>query len=137
MPSEPIAPPTFASRNDREMRRAGTGLAVIVVLFWSVFVARFVLHGPVTPERLAWSVAGETGSAAWVLDTEPHCERAADRRRWRCTVMDSGGSGGVDYAITMRGESSCWRGRLVSETGEVMPERADGCLSLLSLIALR
>lgn len=84
-------------------------MALLLVLFAAFAIsARYVLHGHVTAARLAVTVSDQSGSAGSLLDYDGNCRELEMPRAWRCTVLDGGGSGGVDYLVHMRGDSSCF-----------------------------
>ena len=82
--------------------------------------ARFVLHGPVTARSLVEAVEEESGSAGTILGTAEPCRRLRAVKTWECSVLESSGSGGVDYEVRVRNRSSYGEGGL--------PTRISGCV---------
>ena len=105
---------------------------LVAVLGAGVFavLARFVLHGEVTPRSLFVSVEDASGSAGLIFKDEGRCRPWRGREGlWRCTVRDAAGSGGATYRVRMRSGSSCWDARLTDDDSEgTMPEMLDGCV---------
>ncbi|HEV7753047.1 MAG TPA: hypothetical protein VGO71_15985 [Baekduia sp.] len=90
-----------------------------------------VIHGPVTDERLAKSVAGSAGRLSMLPCRD--VDRGDTDGRWQCDVwIDEGrfSSGGVDYDVQVRPGSSCWRGRLEPALAAEahVPARLSGCV---------
>lgn len=122
------------------MRSIVVRLVLAVAVFGAYAVlARFVLHGPVDRKTLAVSVTLRSGSVGPLVDKWGACARRT-RSTWRCTVVDTGDSGGATYRIDVRSGSSCWRGRLARDFSEAgMPREIAGCVhrwqwSLLSAL---
>ena len=60
--------------------------------------------GSFSPKALNYSVTKKAGGS--VLTTTSPCRRAR-KRVYRCSVSDSGGSGGATYVVTLVGR--CWK----------------------------
>jgi hypothetical protein len=98
------------------------GLVFVVLMLTTI-------HGPVTDERLANSVADEAGKLRFLPCTPAHGEP----RRYSCGVwIDRGrfSSGGVDYDVRVRRGSSCWTGTLNARDAHDagVPRRLEGCV---------
>jgi hypothetical protein len=111
-------------------------VGVFVALVGAAYLLFAVVHGKVTPARLANSVAGEAGH----LSMEP-CNERGDDGRWSCGVwIDQGefSSGGVDYDVRVKAGSSCWTASLDARTAAKagVPPRLDGCVRVLQLLGL-
>jgi hypothetical protein len=117
---------------------AVTAVGLLLLVF--SLLARSVVHGNVTARSLHVALARESRSADTVLHDDGRCRRTPRRGEWRCGVSDRSGSGGADYRVRMRNDSSCWRARRTGGSFEPpMPRRVSGCVylwqwTLLSLL---
>ncbi len=113
------------------MRRFFRLLVVSVVIFAAfALLARFVLHGEVSPTSLNESLATEAGSADQLLDVPGRCDRSASST-WECLIGDSSGSGGATYRVAVARGSSCWEAQRVDDFSESgMPRVVSGCVHL-------
>ncbi|MGI8592899.1 MAG: hypothetical protein ACR2ML_00760 [Solirubrobacteraceae bacterium] len=103
-------------------------LAAPIALVLLGFGAHLLL--PASPEALHYSVTRGVGGPPG-LGPAGCRERGDDR--WRCDVLDTQGSGSLEYAVRMDGRR-CWRARRLSppggEEGEPLPGRAKGCVGV-------
>jgi hypothetical protein len=105
----------------------GLCLALIAVGTYAL-LARFVLHGPVTPDSLAEALTRESDSAGSTLADPGRC-RQTSAAVWSCSVVDQQGSGGARYEVRVDADGSCWRATLADDYSEDgMPKSVDGCV---------
>jgi hypothetical protein len=96
-------------------------------------LGRFVLHGPVTGDRLALSMDREIGAGGLNGDEVPAC-RPGSGTTWQCEAYSSELSGTIRYDVIQRTGSSCWdalraeRDARAAELATAMPLRASGCV---------
>jgi hypothetical protein len=107
----------------------GWGFCLALIAFGVyALLARFVLHGPVSPDSLAEAVTRESDSAGSSLDDPGRC-RQASAAIWSCSVLDEQGSGGATYKVTVNADGSCWEATLDQDSSEGgMPGSLDGCV---------
>ena len=107
-------------------------LLCLVAVFAAFAVsAKYLIHGKVTAVSLAVAVTDQSGSAGSLLDQKGHCRETRTRLRWRCSVLDGGGSGGVDYLVQIREGSSCFSATRVTKDLEGGTKKQfDGCVFL-------
>jgi hypothetical protein len=103
--------------------------ALLAAGFVFVVLMLTTIHGPVTEERLANSVADEAGRLRLLPCTAHH----GRPRRYSCGVWIDHGrftSGGVDYDVRVRPGSSCWTGTLDARDARDagVPRRLHGCV---------
>jgi hypothetical protein len=104
-------------------------LAAVLAAGAYAALARFVIHGEVTPRTLFVSLEDKTGSAGLIFEDKGRCRKRSRPLLWRCTVRDREGSGGATYRVRMRPHSSCWDARLTEDESEGgMPDLLDGCV---------
>ncbi|MCC6438369.1 MAG: hypothetical protein R2736_17130 [Solirubrobacterales bacterium] len=110
---------------------AGLVAAALVLIGIYTVLATFVLHGPVNERSLFQSVSNVAGSA--FSDVGDPCERVGSSGgEWSCTVGGKSGSGSARYRVTVRADSSCWKGDLVVDQSEDrMPKSISGCVRRL------
>jgi hypothetical protein len=105
-------------------------VAVATVFVCFALLARFVVHGEVTPRSLHDALTAEAPSAGEILGEKGTCKRTRPRV-WTCAITDSAGSGGAEYRVTVRRNSSCWDARLRIDGSEGgMPKKVSGCVHL-------
>lgn len=88
--------------------------------------------GSVSPRALNYSVTKKAGGS--VIASVGPCRRSGERdkrggeRVYRCSVSDSGGSGGATYVVKVDGR--CWKARRLGKGGfdGELRRRADGCV---------
>jgi hypothetical protein len=107
----------------------GWGLCLALVAFGAyALLARFVLHGPVTPDSLAEALTRESDSAGSTLGDPGRCRQTA-ATTWNCSVVDRQGSGGARYTVTVDADRSCWQATLDEDHSEGgMPGIVNGCV---------
>jgi hypothetical protein len=89
--------------------------------------------GSFSTRALSYSVTKEAGGSVIAGPASP-CRRTEGRgnrngeRRYRCSIGDSGGSGGAMY--TVRVEGRCWKARRVRDFGfeGELKRRVEGCV---------
>jgi hypothetical protein len=118
------------------MRRVLVALVCVVVGF-AVYasLARWVLHGPVTPHSLAVSLDREAGSGG-LEDVSP-CRRTG-AGAWTCDAHSEELSAAQRYELRMVPDGSCWRARRIDFSGPAsdLPRVADDCVRLWQWSAL-
>ena len=130
----PVPATTTSSDRTAWPVRVVLGLVILVALAGFVKVGyvlavRFVLHGPVTPATLHDAVQRESGSAGGILVDKSRCQSTNAARTWSCVVADRAGSGGVEYRVRVRSDSSCFDGRITANFGEGGTEpQISGCV---------
>jgi hypothetical protein len=77
------------------------GFAISLFAAYAI-LARWVWHGPLTPESLFASVQDQSGSAGDLFDEHSQFERVHAARTWRCDVSDPAGSGSIRYRVVVR-----------------------------------
>ena len=105
--------------------RAFIGLVLLVVLAALAFLFLPAL-GDFSPRALNYSVTKKAGGSVLAGPISP-C-RKARKRVFRCSVSDSGGSGGATYVVTVDGH--CWKARRVGAGGFEgdLARRIEGCV---------
>jgi hypothetical protein len=96
-------------------------LLVPVLFVTYALLARYVIHGPVNDQSLAWSVATDGGSPFPDL---ANCDRIGRAATWTCTLTRDG-SAAAHYRVRRRGDSSCWDARRIRGEGD---RRLRGCV---------
>ena len=111
-------------------RERKIALGAIALLLAGVMVGAgcwWLLHGAVNGPSLYNSVTRASGSPGDLLSVgKPACERRSPTR-WRCAVVDHGGSGMASYRVVVT-DGSCWRARRTADRGGGLPEQATGCV---------
>lgn len=112
------------------MLRIGLALTALLVAGLAFVVLMLTtIHGPVTDERLANSVADEAGKLRLLPCTPTHHEP----RHYSCGVWIDRGrftSAGVSYDVRVHPGSSCWTGTLPTRDAHDagVPRRLSGCV---------
>ncbi len=123
---ERLATATDPIRHPRSRRAVLLSLGGVVasVVVLGLFAARPTPVLGVSGVALQRSVGGITFEGA--------CERQGDRI-WSCGRYDDGGSGTVEYRVSMR-RSGCWTATRVGFSGEGSSKRLSGCVTIIDFV---
>jgi hypothetical protein len=100
---------------------------LFLTLVTASVLGRWVLHGPVTAERLQRSVQVAAGALS---SGSERCRRLRAARTWECDVSTDGGSSTVPYFVVVEPGSSCWHARVTARRYADDRAALRGCVHL-------